>query len=342
MRKRLLDVLACPNCRGELALTVDVPDIDGYIEDGALKCGDCAREYPIRRGVPVLLPETPAPAVDDDWSFNVQWRLRFAGGLEEGNWLWGWDLSRISYRSPAADCWQLDCGSGSGDHTRNTAQQNPRNQVVGLDRSVSVYFASARDRDIKNLHYVHGDIMRPPFRDASFRVLIAVGSLHATGDTRKALINALGLVQKGGVAATWLYPSLDDLRELSTSRASENAVFTKTMQEHYKVWRRYYFFRDYVFFGRGHHLAPKLQVNLCRLVGLAITPFLHVAAFEVPRLPKFRDRHRSNTFVLLDNISPLYQDRPPKQEVLSWFREAGMDRVVHNYRRGGVYFATKT
>jgi uncharacterized protein YbaR (Trm112 family) len=342
MRRRLLDVVACPRCRGDLTLDAGAADADTYIDDGTLTCRGCARAYPVRHGVPVLLPERP-PIEDDGWSFNLQWRLRFSGQLEEGHWLWGWDLSRISYRAPAIDCWHLDCGSGSGDHTRNTALQNPRNQVVGLDRSDAVYAASRRDRDITNLHYVRGDILQPPLRDASFKVLVAVGSLHASGDTRRALLNALGALQKGGVIAAWLYPNLDDLSELASGRSERSGigVLTKTMRQRYKVWRRYYFFRDYLFMGRGHRLAPRLQVGLCKLVGMAISPFVHVADFEVPKLPKFRDRYRSNTFVLLDNISPAYQDRPAKQQVLSWFHEAGVNRVVHNYRRGGVYFATK-
>ena len=44
----LLELLACPECKGKLALK---PAGDG------LKCEPCRRVYPIRDGIPVLLTE---------------------------------------------------------------------------------------------------------------------------------------------------------------------------------------------------------------------------------------------------------------------------------------------
>jgi uncharacterized protein len=325
VRRRLLDVLVCPVCRGDLALSDDASrDDQAQIEDNSLRCRACLREYPIRHGVPVLLPYEKKGG-SDRWSFDFQWRLRFAGRLEEGTWLWGKDLRRLSYRLRAAECWHLDCGSGSGDHTRNVALQNPTVQTVGLDISDSVYLASKRDRDIENLHYVQGDILVPPFRDDTFKILIAVGVWHSTGDTRKALLNSLRLLQSEGFVAAWLYPSLDDLRRSAAKRE-------------YRMWRRYYFFRDSLFLGRAHRLRPALLLRLCKAVSLAISPFGHMLDLEVP---EFQNRYRSNTFILLDDLSPKYQDRPLKEEVLQWFHEAGVSKVVHNFRRGCVYSAIK-
>ena len=45
--ERLLEILACPNCRGEIE----------YLEkESVLVCrGECGYRYPIRDGIPVLL-----------------------------------------------------------------------------------------------------------------------------------------------------------------------------------------------------------------------------------------------------------------------------------------------
>lgn len=52
---KLLDVLACPCCKGALQAT-----------DASLACAGCARRFPLERGVPVLLPEPrPIEAVHD-------------------------------------------------------------------------------------------------------------------------------------------------------------------------------------------------------------------------------------------------------------------------------------
>jgi uncharacterized protein YbaR (Trm112 family)/ubiquinone/menaquinone biosynthesis C-methylase UbiE len=325
VKTRLLNILICPACRGDIELS-DKAEVrpPGEIEEGSLGCRTCGRVYPIRHGVPNFLLER---GIDrrGPWSFDFQWKLKFEGKLEMGPWLWGKDLSRLSYKLKVTDCWHLDCGSGSGDHTRNVALQNPAVQVVGLDRSESVHWANSRDRHIENLHYVRGSILDPPFRDNCFRVLLAVGVWHSTGDTKKALLNSVRLLEPQGFLSSWLYPSLSDLR-------------TSSATGEYRMWRRYYFFRDHLFQGKAHRLPPPVLFAICQAVSLAISPFGHILRLNVPQI---RDRYRSNTFILYDDLSPLYQHRPLKKDVLQWFEEAGVSRVVHNFRRGGVYSAIK-
>jgi uncharacterized protein YbaR (Trm112 family) len=47
----LLELLACPACRGDLAAA----------GDDTLRCSRCGTVYPIREGVPVLLPPGREP-----------------------------------------------------------------------------------------------------------------------------------------------------------------------------------------------------------------------------------------------------------------------------------------
>jgi hypothetical protein len=50
---RLLEVLVCPACRAEVRE-----------EPGGLACLGCGRVYPIRDGIPVMLPEEATPPLD--------------------------------------------------------------------------------------------------------------------------------------------------------------------------------------------------------------------------------------------------------------------------------------
>ena len=54
---RLLELLRCPACYGE---------IHELQQGGGLECTDCGRVYPIRDGIPVMLIEEATPPTRDD------------------------------------------------------------------------------------------------------------------------------------------------------------------------------------------------------------------------------------------------------------------------------------
>lgn len=55
MKRDLMDILACPVCKGELELRVEEEEGDEVLE-GTLYCEACDEEYPIEEGIPNLLP----------------------------------------------------------------------------------------------------------------------------------------------------------------------------------------------------------------------------------------------------------------------------------------------
>ncbi|HYM16356.1 MAG TPA: methytransferase partner Trm112 [Dehalococcoidia bacterium] len=55
MRKDLMEILACPMCKGELTLTID-EEKDDEIQRGTLFCAACNERYPIEDSIPNLLP----------------------------------------------------------------------------------------------------------------------------------------------------------------------------------------------------------------------------------------------------------------------------------------------
>ncbi len=55
MRKWLLEILACPICKGDLKLEVFEEKEDEIIS-GKLICTKCGTEYPIEEGIPNMLP----------------------------------------------------------------------------------------------------------------------------------------------------------------------------------------------------------------------------------------------------------------------------------------------
>ena len=56
MQPELADILACPADKAPLALAVKRTGDGGEVIEGTLACGSCGAAYPIRGGVPNLLP----------------------------------------------------------------------------------------------------------------------------------------------------------------------------------------------------------------------------------------------------------------------------------------------
>ena len=55
MKKSLMEILACPVCKGELELRVEAEDGEEVVT-GSLFCGKCDETYPIEDAIPNLLP----------------------------------------------------------------------------------------------------------------------------------------------------------------------------------------------------------------------------------------------------------------------------------------------
>ena len=55
MKRELMDILACPACKGELELTVE-EEKEREIVSGSLYCRKCNERYPIVDTIPNLLP----------------------------------------------------------------------------------------------------------------------------------------------------------------------------------------------------------------------------------------------------------------------------------------------
>jgi uncharacterized protein YbaR (Trm112 family) len=55
MKKELVKLLCCPTCKSDLTLEVKKEE-DGEIITGTFTCSHCKAIYPIKDGIPDLLP----------------------------------------------------------------------------------------------------------------------------------------------------------------------------------------------------------------------------------------------------------------------------------------------
>ncbi|TGC10727.1 hypothetical protein CUN85_04470 [Methanolobus halotolerans] len=55
MKKDLMEILACPVCKGDLVLNIEKED-EKEVISGTLYCSVCNEYYPIEEGIPNMLP----------------------------------------------------------------------------------------------------------------------------------------------------------------------------------------------------------------------------------------------------------------------------------------------
>lgn len=55
MKKELMEILACPLCKGDLELNIEEEN-EREVITGSLYCAKCDQRYPIADAIPNLLP----------------------------------------------------------------------------------------------------------------------------------------------------------------------------------------------------------------------------------------------------------------------------------------------
>jgi uncharacterized protein YbaR (Trm112 family) len=347
MKRSLLEILACPLCGFNLVLRKEL-DWGDEIEAGWLVCLLCAASFPIRDGVPCLLPDQQ-DANRTRQAFTEQWQLKMAGRFEKST-IYGQDPRQraefllengIFFGLEPGD-WILDAGCGSGDLTYALAAQYPQARVVGLDFCDTLYTAAQRARAYPNLSFVNGDLLAPPFKRSSFTGLYSWGVLHHTANTGLAFQITASLVAWDGTLVVWIYPD-----------ASESPWLIRIL----------YLFRDRIFGGRGHLLPGKLRFRLVQVVSLFFSPVFAIAlgldgrtlarrlgrqrlgelrkSFEIVNW-KAGDFYRLMIFLIFDSLTPEYQFRHSQAEVQHWFVENGFVGIQTYDAIPGYYWGKRS
>src|SRR5213076_159251 len=202
VKRRLLDWLACPVCRGAIALRRAVPEADD-IREGELACVACGARYPIERGIPRLVP----PALADGARataerFGYEW-TRFAEIRPEYEaQMLGW-IAPVG-RDAFVGARVLDAGCGKGRHLRLAAAFGAK-EVIGVDLGPAVDAAAQNTADLDNVHVVQGDLTHPPFRPERMDLIYSIGVLHHLPEPEAGFRALAPLLVPGGRFVAWVY-----------------------------------------------------------------------------------------------------------------------------------------
>ncbi len=232
MKERLLELLACPTCGGDIRLAAATRYEENEIIDGILTCRKCDREYKVVRGVPRFadlgkIEEDKAATAEN---FGWQWTNFTQEDPKYNEQFLGW--LRPVRPEFFEDKVVLEGGCGKGRHTKLAAEWGAKD-VVGIDLGDGVESAFALTRHMANVHIVQCDIFKLPLKKA-FDYAFSVGVLHHTPDPKAAFISLAGKVKKGGHISAWVYGAennewitrfIDPVREGFTSQISQPVLY---------------------------------------------------------------------------------------------------------------------
>ncbi|HEY1697707.1 MAG TPA: methyltransferase domain-containing protein [Polyangiaceae bacterium] len=198
MNRAILELLACPACKG------------GLREDGdALACTACPATYAVRDGIPDLrVPgddrtETvrdfytvaPFPGYPPRDSLGS---MRARAGRSE--------FARLLDRAIPGDARVVEVGCGTGQMSLFLATAD--RLVVGADltrASLALGAAAATRFGVDKARFVETDLRLPGLREGAFDVVYSSGVLHHTPDPRASFASLARLARPGGIVVLGLY-----------------------------------------------------------------------------------------------------------------------------------------
>ena len=155
MKEKLLDLLACPKCGGDILLANTGRYEGKEIIDGVLTCRKCSREYKIVRGVPRFadLSKIEAEKAETAENFGWQWTHFTQEDTKYSDQFLGWlqPVKPDFFEGKVV----LEGGCGKGRHTKLAAEWGAK-EVVGIDLGAGVESAFALTRNMPNAHIVQG------------------------------------------------------------------------------------------------------------------------------------------------------------------------------------------
>jgi SAM-dependent methyltransferase len=308
VRESALPLLCCPSCAGQLALSGAEREADGHIMRGILTCGGCSARFPVRGGVPCLIPGTVAEAATETAArFGAQWKTFAHMSSYQEQWLKDWlaPIRPEDFQGKVV----LEGGCGKGRHTIVASTWGPR-AIVSLDLGEAVEVAFAHTRDRENVHVVQGDILHPPVGRV-FDLAFSVGVLHHLPEPRAGFDALRGRVKPGGRIAIWVY-----------GRESNEWIVRWVNPLREKVTAR---------------LPPRLLywLSLPPSAALATGLRLYRRNALANHLP-YRDYMKKLATVPLREVHNIVYDQLvtpiayylPEEEVRSWFEVDGLEEVI--------------
>lgn len=311
MKKQILDILCCPNCKHSLTL-IEREVANNEVIDGILKCNNCQNSFKIIKGVPRMIVSLSDQKIDENWDF--QWSKRaekkfeitFKYGKTEEDEL----NDFFNYLGVIPDDLKgkyiLDAGCGIGRLTKMLGNHDA--EVFGIDMSSSIEYAYEYCKPFKNVNIIQANILNIPFKNATFDYVWSKGVIHHTGNAKYAFENLCDLLKSSGKLFVWVY-------------SKKHPTFVSKLRDFLKI---------------SHKIPRRILFYFCYFLALPLS--LVKIARKLLRLEETPNGYlsiRTNAFILFDVLSPEIATRHSKEEIIGWFNKKNFHNIIIEEAGGG-------
>lgn len=305
MNISLLDVLACPKCKGRIWVKSDpFAAVWDKIEVGQLYCERCGTTYPVRNGIPRFVQSDGyVSSFSLEWARHAKTQLDSVSGLTVARDTF---FQRTGFTSEdLKGKLVLDAGCGIGRYMEVAQKAGAR--IIGVDMSYSVGPAYRNVGRLPNVDIVQADLMNLPFKEGVFDTVFSLGVLHHTSNCHEAFKSVAKLPKPGGSLAVWLYANDGLKQRLYNAVAAFYRTFTTRMSQEqlYDLCRC---------------AVPLYRIHKLPVVG-------HLTRALIPTSMEPREEwRRLDTF---DWYAPKFQSKHTYAQVDKWFRDAGYGDIIN-------------
>lgn len=264
MKKSLIDILICPECKSRFNLEVFNEGVNDEVLDGLLTCFKNKHWYPIISGIPrifvsgyrniaykqysdyfnkynINLSES-RKASEEKYQpthfeiklkmtakvFGFEWKKFFDYPLDNLNTLLH-PYSLNAFRGKLG----LDAGCGGGRHVVKCARAAAT--IIGVDLSEAVEEANRKSRALKNAHILQADIFKLPFKENTFDFIYSLGVLHHLPEPQRGFDCLADLLKVDGAIYIWVYKKslrkviLKPIREITSKLPTKILFYMATI-----------------------------------------------------------------------------------------------------------------